>query len=48
MATLISLLFLLFSLAAIIFTLGICRASRQADDLVRRIMDPRVKQETPA
>ena len=42
MALLISLLILLVSFGAIVLTLGICRASRQADDMVRRIMEPRL------
>lgn len=45
MAILISAIILLLSFSTIIVTLGICRASRQADDMVRRIMDPRLPRE---
>ncbi len=45
MALLISLLILLTALGAILVTLGVCRASQQADDMVRRIMDPRLPRE---
>jgi len=45
MALLVSLLILLFSLGAILLTLGICRASRHADEMVRRIMDPCLEKE---
>lgn len=44
MALLISLLIVFASLGAIVLTLGICRASRQADELMRRIADPRLKE----
>lgn|GEM_PF-2077633 len=44
MALLVSLLIVLASIAAIVLTLGICRASRQADELMRRIADPRLKE----
>ncbi|MDT8324803.1 MAG: hypothetical protein RRA94_11880 [Bacteroidota bacterium] len=45
MALLLSLFILLLSLAAIVLILGVCRASRQADDTVRRIMEPRLPRE---
>ena len=45
MAWLVSTVFLFLILTAIVFTLGICRASRQADEMVRRIMDPRLPRE---
>ncbi|MBN1446405.1 MAG: hypothetical protein JXA28_00640 [Bacteroidetes bacterium] len=44
MALLISLAIVLLSLGAIVLTLGICRASRQADEMMRRIMDPQPRQ----
>lgn len=44
MAIVISLLIILASLGVIVLTLGICRASRQADDLLHRIVDPHPKE----
>ena len=44
MALLISLLIVFASLVAIVLTLGICRASRQADEMMRRIADARLKE----
>lgn len=44
MAWLISLLIVLTSLVVIVLTLGICRASRQADELMHRIADARLKE----
>ena len=37
MAVLISLAFLIVTLAGILLALGICRASRQADDMLSRL-----------
>ena len=44
MALLVSLAIVAFSLGMIVLTLGICRASRQADEMMRRIMDPQPQQ----
>lgn len=39
MAVIVSLVFLLICLGVIVLTLGICRASSQADAMFRRIAD---------
>jgi hypothetical protein len=45
MALLISLLILVVSFGAILLTLAICRASSQADEMVRRILEPGIQEE---